>query len=101
MNQAVINKEEALVRLRKLKSALKERFGVTKIGLFGSVARNEAAAESDIDIVVEMNEPKLFFMVHIKEMLEKDFGKPVDVVRYRAKMNAYLKARIDREAVYA
>jgi len=48
-----------------------------------------------------MSEPRLFFMVHIKEFLEKDFGKTVDVVRYRSKMNAYLKARIDREAVYA
>ncbi len=101
MNHLIISKDEALDHLLRLMPALKEKYGVMKIGLFGSVARNEASPESDIDVVVEMSEPRLFFMVHIKELLENDFGKPVDVVRYRVKMNAYLKARIDREAVYA
>ena len=36
----------------------------------------------------------------IKEALEQRFRMPVDVIRYRALMNKYLKARIDREAVY-
>jgi hypothetical protein len=40
-------------------------------------------------------------MVHIKETLEKDFHRPVDVIRYRDTMNSYLKAHIDREACYA
>lgn len=101
MNNVIISKDEALDHLRRIMPALREKYGVTKIGLFGSVARNEAVPESDIDIVIEMSEPRLFFMVHIKELLEKDFGKPVDVIRYRSKMNAYLKARIDCEAVYA
>ncbi len=101
MNHAIISKNEALDHLRRIMPALREKYGVTKIGIFGSVARDESSPESDIDIIVEMNEPRLFFMVHIKELLEKAFGKPVDVVRYRSKMNAYLKARIDREAVYA
>ena len=39
-------------------------------------------------------------MVHIKDTLEKDFRRPVDVIRYRKTMNRYLKARIDREACY-
>jgi len=101
VNNVIISKDEALDHLRRIMPALREKYGVTKIGLFGSVARNEAVPESDIDIVIEMSEPRLFFMVHIKELLEKDFGKPVDVIRYRSKMNAYLKARIDCEAVYA
>ena len=40
--------------LRKLKPLLEERFGIIRLGVFGSVARNEAEKDSDVDIVVEM-----------------------------------------------
>jgi uncharacterized protein len=94
------NRETVLQELRRLKPDLEKRYGVTKIGIFGSLARNEIREDSDVDVVVEMNEPDLFYMVHIKEVLEQRFRMPVDVIRYRAMMNKYLKARIDREAVY-
>jgi len=96
----IINREAVLQELQKLKSDLEKRYGVTKIGIFGSFARNEIREGSDVDVVVEMNEPDLFYMVHIKEALEQRFRIPVDVIRYRAMMNKYLKARIDREAIY-
>jgi predicted nucleotidyltransferase len=86
--------------LRKLKPDLEQQYGVTKIGIFGSFARNEIHRDSDVDVVVEMREPDLFYMVHIKEALEESFKRPVDVIRYRVMMNRRLKARIDREAVY-
>lgn len=94
------NRETVLQELRKLKPDLEKQYGVTKIGIFGSFARNEIHEDSDVDVVVEMKEPDLFYMVHIKEVLEKRFKIPVDVIRYRDMMNKYLKARIDREAVY-
>jgi uncharacterized protein len=96
----IINREAVLQELQKLKPDLEKRYGVTKIGIFGSFARNEIREGSDVDVVVEMNEPDLFYMVHIKEALEQRFRMPVDVIRYRAMMNKYLKARIDREAIY-
>jgi len=55
---------------------------------------------SDIDIVVELNKPDLFYLVDIKQDLEEKFHRPVDIVRYRDRMNAFLKKRIDKEAVY-
>lgn len=94
------NRETILQELRKLKPDLEKQYGVTKIGIFGSFARNDIRDDSDVDVVVEMNEPDLFYMVHIKDVLEERFQMPVDVIRYRAMMNKYLKARIDREAVY-
>lgn len=39
-------------------------------------------------------------MLHIKEKLENDYDTKVDIVHYREKMNAFLKKRIDAEAVY-
>ena len=94
------NRETILQELRRLKPELEQRYGVTKIGIFGSFARNEIHRDSDVDVVVEMREPDLFYMVHIKESLEESFRRPVDVIRYRSLMNRRLKARIDREAVY-
>jgi uncharacterized protein len=91
---------EALEILRKHKQELAEKFGVTRLGIFGSVARDEATEESDMDVVVEMTKPDLFFMVHIKEKLESVMHCPVDIVRYRDRMNAFLRRRIDEEAVY-
>jgi uncharacterized protein len=94
------DREKVLQELRKIKPDLAKRYGVTKLGIFGSLARNEIREDSDVDIVLEMREPNLFFMVHIKEDLEERFKVPVDVIRYRDMMNHRLKARIDHEAVY-
>lgn len=101
MSQTIINRGLVLETLKRHKDDFEERYGVTRIGIFGSVARDEAKDESDIDIVVEMKKPDLFYMVHIKETLEKDFQRPVDIVHFRDKMNLFLRERINREAVYA
>jgi uncharacterized protein len=101
MNKDILSRETALQELRNRQAEFERLYGVTKIGIFGSVARNDSRSNSDIDVVVEMREPDLFYIVHIKETLEKDFRRPVDVIRYRSTMNPYLKARIDREACYA
>jgi hypothetical protein len=99
MNATLINKDQIIDQLRILKPELKERYGVIKIGIFGSLARNESHDRSDIDIVVEML-PDLLKRANLKEYLETLFNKKVDVVRYWYGMNPYLKTRIDREALY-
>jgi uncharacterized protein len=97
----IVSREDVLKELKNLKPNLEKQYGVTKIGIFGSIARNEIHENSDVDVVVEMREPDLFYMVHIKETLEEKFNRPVDIIRYRTMMNNYLKVRIDREAIYA
>jgi uncharacterized protein len=89
-----------LSTLSDLSPLLKQKYGVTKIGIFGSVARNQANLKSDIDIVVEMH-PDLFKRICLKNELESVLGKKVDVVRYHNGMNKLLKQRIDREGFYA
>ncbi len=74
--------------------------GITRIGIFGSLARGEATDASDVDVVVELERPDLLLLVGIKQELEELLQRPVDVVRYREHMNPLLKKRIDREAVY-
>ena len=97
---SVPRRDEVLAVLRQHKAEFAARYGVTGLGVFGSVARDEAREESDVDVVITMRQPKLFFMVHIKDALEEALHRPVDVVDYRETMNQFLKQRIDREAVY-
>lgn len=94
-----MSRDEILRELRLMKAEFKDRYGVTRIGIFGSVARSEIKSDSDVDVVVEMK-PNLFMRASLKAELESLFGKQVDVIRYREGMNRYLKARIDRDALY-
>jgi len=68
--------------------------------VFGSVARDEAGEESDVDVVYETDSPNLFRAAHMKRELEAIFRRRVDVVRWRERLNPRLKTRIAREAVY-
>lgn len=95
-----LSRSHVLEVLRNIKPTLHKKYGVTRLGIFGSVAREQATEKSDVDVVMEMKQPNLFTSVNIKEELEIALNAPVDLVRYRARMNVYLKARIEREAVY-
>jgi len=94
-----MKQEAALKILREHKRELEEQYGVTRLGIFGSIARDEATDSSDVDVVVEMA-PDLFGRVSLKEELETIIGAKVDLVRYWRRMNHYLKRRIDTEAHY-
>jgi predicted nucleotidyltransferase len=93
-------RETILSTLKEITPLLSKKYGVTRIGIFGSVARNEATEDSDVDIVYEMSRPNLFTVVHLKEELEQLLHFSVDLIRYRDRMNLYLKKRIEKEGVY-
>jgi len=96
----MIRRDDALEILRRSKSGLEERYGITRMGIFGSVARDQSSEGSDIDIVVQMRAPNLFTLVHVKEELEEAMHEQVDIIHYRERMNSFLKSRIDQEAIY-
>lgn len=96
-----MKREEIIQYLEEHKSEFERRFGVRKIGLFGSYARDENHQDSDIDIVVELDKPDLLTLVGIKQTIEEQLNINVDIVRYRDRMNQVLKKRIDRDALYA
>lgn len=97
---ARINQNKVLSVLGSHKEKLMQEYGLLKLGVFGSVVRGEAGEGSDIDIVVETKVPDLLRMVNLKDDLEALLHSRVDLVRYRLKMNSYLKKRIDQEARY-
>ena len=78
--KASISRQQILNALRKHKPILEERFGVTELVLFGSFARDQAAEDSDVDVIVEFNgqpSPKTYFgaMTYLEEL----FGRTVDM----------------------
>lgn len=94
-----MKQEEVLNILRAHKNDLGKKYGVTRLGIFGSVARDEATPSSDLDVVVEMP-PDLFQMVHMKEELEQLFHASVDLIRYQKHLSTFLKQQLDQEAIY-
>ncbi|ADG13254.1 DNA polymerase beta domain protein region [Methanocaldococcus infernus ME] len=76
-----LNKNIILNILRKHKSELK-KFGVKRIGLFGSYARDEQKETSDIDILVEFEEGQATYdnYINLIPYLENLFNKKVDVI---------------------
>ena len=80
---SVLCRSEVLKILGRYKAEFAERYGITSLGVFGSVARHEASEESDVDVVYETDMPNLFRTVHIKRELEMLLCRRVDVVRSR------------------
>jgi predicted nucleotidyltransferase len=92
--------QQTLDVLVRHKSEFAEHYGVTTLGLFGSIAKGTGSEQSDIDVVVTLKEADLFALAHIKETLEQALGRKVDVIHYRDRMNAFLKQRIQQETIY-
>ena len=95
-----MERNEIIQTLHGFMEQNKDRYEIIRIGVFGSAARDSMNEQSDIDVVVELGKPDLFYLIGIKQDLEEKFHRPVDIVRYRDRMNAFLKKRIDKEAVY-
>lgn len=94
-----MNRQVVLKKLEAAKPVLAERYGVTRLALFGSTVRDEAGADSDVDIVVGFDGPATsarYFGVQF--YLEDELGCAVDLVTEKA-MRAELRPYIEREAV--
>ena len=62
--------QDCIDKLAGFKKTFAQKFGITKLGIFGSVARKENTENSDIDIVVEVEKPSLQLMYELKEALK-------------------------------
>jgi predicted nucleotidyltransferase len=93
---------DALAILRQHEPVLKQRFGVSKVGIFGSFARGEDRPDSDIDVIVTFRKGEKTFdhYMECKFYLEDLFGRKVDLVMKGA-IKKRLKPTILSEVVYA
>ncbi|MFH1006730.1 MAG: nucleotidyltransferase family protein [Candidatus Latescibacterota bacterium] len=95
-----MDRASILTNLRKYKERNQAKYGIQSMGIFGSTARDTMSAQSDIDIVVTLDPPDFYALIGIKNDIEEEFGRPVDIVRKRDNMNRFLKKRIEQEAIY-
>ena len=96
----MLQQKDCLSKLAAFKDANASRFKISKMGLFGSVARQENTEDSDIDIVIEMSEPDLSSLYELTRSLRALYGCEVDVVRMRDSLRPSFKANIQKDAIY-
>ncbi len=94
-----MTKSQALSILENHKADFTACYGVERIGIFGSVARDEATENSDVDIVAQMP-PSFKALLELQEELEKEFGTKVDLVTLHNNMKPRFRERILREAIF-
>lgn len=95
-----MERTQALELLRQAKPRLSDRFGVTRLALFGYTARGQATLASDVDILVAFDGPatsERYFGVQF--FLEDLFGRPIDLVTEKA-LRRELRPHVEREAAY-
>ncbi|MCR5198518.1 MAG: nucleotidyltransferase domain-containing protein [Prevotella sp.] len=92
--------QDCINKLAAFKCSFGKQFGIKKLGIFGSVARQENTEESDIDIVVEVEKPTLSLMYELKEKLKELYHCDVDLVRFRPTLRPLFKSNILNDAVY-
>lgn len=97
-----MTKNTILQQLKRHESDLRKK-GVEHIAVFGSYAREKAKAESEIDILIELDPNftmDLFSYAGLKEHIANLFDKPVDVIQ-KAALKKELRGRVDKDATYA
>ena len=78
------NTSQILAYLSNNKDRLMREYHLTKIGVFGSVARGDHSEQSDLDIIVEFDdEVKDLYLVkkHLRDEIQRQFNRPVDICR--------------------
>jgi predicted nucleotidyltransferase len=99
--QPAIGSDQILALLRTRRSEWRRRYQLQRIGLFGSTARNQATACTDVDVWVELDPLTPYATVHLKQELEDLLQRPVGLVRLRERMNPSLRQAILQEGVSA
>jgi predicted nucleotidyltransferase len=98
----MLTQQNILNFLSENKLFLREQFHVVKIGIFGSFARNEQNPDSDIDILIEMenNVSNVYDLKwNLREFLKNQFQREVDICNSKH-IKPYAKDYILKDAIY-
>lgn len=93
-------RERILDILRVFKINNAEKYGIESLALFGSFARNEQKADSDIDILISLKAPSLYLYAGLKYDLESIFGRKVDVISAKSKLHEEEKESIYKDLIF-
>lgn len=88
-------------KLRNALPAIRTRYGVKRIGIFGSFARSEQTRSSDVDVLVEFVDGQATFdnFMHLVYFLEDLFGRKVDLLTVTG-IDKYIRSRVEREVIW-
>ena len=92
--------QEIINLLKDFKVKQASKYGIRRMGVFGSVARGEQHEDSDVDVYIEGEVKGLFALAGVKNELEELLGCQVDIIRLSDRMDAFLKKRIQKEGIY-
>jgi predicted nucleotidyltransferase len=91
--------EEIKADLSSLKDELDKRFGVSAIGLFGSITRDDFTEKSDIDILVDFSRPIGMDFFTLADLLESRLKRKVDLITLDGIKPRYFEA-IKKDLIY-
>ncbi|EPG72790.1 nucleotidyltransferase domain protein [Leptospira fainei serovar Hurstbridge str. BUT 6] len=95
----VETKQDLIQKLSEIKPKLQNEFGVLKIGIFGSFAKDQITSNSDIDVLVEMKNPDFDSVAGLQILLEKLFERNVDLIRRRDQIKSSFLNRIQKDLI--
>jgi uncharacterized protein len=91
---------DTILSILKQHQVTLKKLGVRSLALFGSVARDEATPESDVDIVVEFESPVTFDRyMDVRFYLEDHLGRKVDLVSWKS-LKPQIRDLVEQEAIY-
>jgi predicted nucleotidyltransferase len=94
-------RDEVLSILKREAHDLKDRFGVTNVGLFGSVVRDEAKESSDLDLLIELDPESITYKKYLdlEVYLQSLFPRKIEIVTTDG-VSPYILPYISREVVW-
>lgn len=87
-----------ILRVFKLNNV--NKYGIESLALFGSLARNEQKADSDIDILISLKTPSLYLYAGLKNDLESVLNRKVDIISAKSKLREEFKESISKDLIY-
>jgi predicted nucleotidyltransferase len=97
----ISTKGELIAYLRNKKAFLHARFGVIRVGVFGSFSKGSQNTKSDIDLVVEFEKSRknIHNFLQLKRLLEKELSRNVDLGLEHS-LKPFVRERIKEQVIY-
>ena len=93
-------RQEILDTLKAYKEEATSKYGVTKLGLFGSVARNQQREDSDVDVCFDGARPTLMTIARMEIELEKRIGAPVQLTMLHNGLSKSFLNNLNKDVIY-
>jgi predicted nucleotidyltransferase len=97
----ISSKEEIVEYLKRNKGFLYDKYGVTRMGIFGSFIRDEQTRSSDIDMVVEIEKSRknIHSFLQLKRFLEKELARKIDL-GFEHSLKPMVREKIKGQIIY-